>query len=90
MASGAARVATALRPGGVLNIVLQAPSVLSPAVTPTTFTSLRSLESLFRFVEPSVLVEAAHGEGLSLRTRHSEALPAGKSFEVMRFMKDAV
>jgi SAM-dependent methyltransferase len=84
------RVATALRPGGVLSVILQAPSASSPAVTPTMFTSLRKLESLFRFVEPGALVDAALGEGLNLNARHSEPLPAGKSFEVLRFMKDAV
>jgi SAM-dependent methyltransferase len=84
------RVAMALRPGGVLSVILQAPSASSPAVTPTAFTSLRTLSSLFRFVEPTALVDAARGEGLKLTARHTEALPAGKSFEVLRFMKDAV
>jgi SAM-dependent methyltransferase len=84
------RVAMALRPGGVLSVILQAPSASSPAVTPTIFTSLRTLESLFRFVEPTALVDAARGEGLNLNARHTEALPAGKSFEVLRFMKHAV
>ena len=84
------RIAAALRPGGVLSVILQAPSASSPAVTPTTFTSLRKLESLFRFVEPMSLVDAARGEGLTLHARHTEALPAGKSFDALRFMKDAV
>jgi SAM-dependent methyltransferase len=84
------RVAMALRPGGVLSVILQAPSASSPAVTPTIFTGLRTLESLFRFVEPTALVDAARGEGLNLNARHTEALPAGKSFEVLRFMKHAV
>jgi len=84
------RVAMALRPRGVLSVILQVPSASSPAVTPTTFTSLRKLESLFRFVEPTALVDAARGGGLNLNARHTEALPAGKSFEVLRFMKDAV
>jgi SAM-dependent methyltransferase len=81
------RIAIALRPGGVLSVILQTRSVSSPAVTATPFTSLRTLESLFRFVEPTALVGAARGEGLSLNSRHTEALPAGKSFDVLRFMK---
>jgi SAM-dependent methyltransferase len=85
-----ARIAAALRPAGVLSVILQAPSVSSPAVTPTTFTSLRTLESLFRFVDWTALVDAARSEALSLNARHTEALPAGKSFEVLRFTKDAV
>ena len=46
------RVATTLKAGGVLSIVLQLPSASSPPVTPTPFVSLQSLESLFRFVDP--------------------------------------
>lgn len=84
------RVASALRPGGVLSVILQTPSVSSPAVTPTPFRSLRSLESLFRFVDPQALIDAARLCGLSLHARHTEALPAGKSFEALRFVKDAV
>jgi SAM-dependent methyltransferase len=84
------RIARAVRPGGVLSVVLQAPSASVPAVTPTEFTSLLKLESLFRFVEPTVLVDAARSERLNLKTRYTEALPAGKSFDVLRFTKDAV
>jgi hypothetical protein len=57
---------------------------VNPAVTS------RILESLFRFVEPTALVDAARGNGLNLNARRAEALPAGKSFEVLRFIKDAV
>jgi SAM-dependent methyltransferase len=81
------RVATTLKSGGVLSVVLQSPSASSPPVTPTPFVSLQSLESLFRFVEPAALVEAALGERLTLSKRHTESLPAGKAFEVLRFVK---
>jgi len=84
------RVAATLKPGGVLSVVLQLPSASSPAVTPTTFVSLRSLETLFRFVEPGALIEAARGEGLTLSNQRTEWLPAGKAFEVLRFVKHAV
>ena len=84
------RVASTLKPGGVLSVVLPLPSASSPAVTPTTFVSLRSLESLFHFVEPRALVEAARGEGLRLSNRRTESLAAGKAFEVLRFVKHAV
>jgi SAM-dependent methyltransferase len=83
------RIACALRPGGVLSVVLQQPSAASPAVTPTTFTSLQRLESLFRFVDPAALVDSARRERLRLNARYTEALPGGKSFEVLRFIKDA-
>ena len=50
---------------------------------------LQSLESLFHFVEPLALVDAAHGKGLTLSDRRTEPLPAGKAFEVLRFVKHA-
>lgn len=84
------RVARALRTGGVLSVIIQVPSASGPAVTPTMFSSLRKLESLFRFVEPTALVDGARGQGLNLKARHTEGLPGGKSFEVFRFAKDAV
>jgi SAM-dependent methyltransferase len=84
------RVAATLKAGGVLSVVLQLPSASSSAVTPTPFVSLQSLESLFRFVEPAALVDAAAGERLALSSRHTESLLAGKAFEVLGFVKDAI
>ncbi len=81
------RLALTLRPGGVLSVVLQVPSASSPAVTPSPFVTLQSLESLFHFVDPAVLVEAAQDLGLTLSSRRTEPLPAGKAFEVLRFVK---
>ena len=83
------RVARALRPGAALSVILQVPSRSSPAVSPTPFTSLRKLESRFRFIEPTALVDAARREGLELSARRTEALPAGKAFEVLRFINHA-
>ena len=81
------RLATTLRPRGILSVVLQHPSASTPAVTPTRFVSLRSLESSFRFVDPHTLVEAARHAGMALESRHDESLPAGKAFDVLRFVK---
>ena len=81
------RVADTLRPGGTLSVVLQRPSVSSPAVTPTAFASLQSLESVFHFVDPEVLVARASAAGLELDYRRTEPLPSGKGFEVLRFAK---
>jgi hypothetical protein len=67
--------------------VVQLPSSSSPAVTPTGFASLESLESLFRFVEPDALALAARGARLTLRDRRTESLPSGKAFEVLRFVR---
>jgi cyclopropane fatty-acyl-phospholipid synthase-like methyltransferase len=81
------RVAGTLQPRGVLSVVLQLPSRESPAVTPTGFTSLRSLESIFRFVEPDVLVTDATALGLHLESRRTERLKSAKAFEVLWFRK---
>lgn len=81
------RLAETLRPGGTFSVVLQRRSVSSPPVTPTEFTSLRSLESLFRFVEPDVLVARARDAGLELKHRRTEPLQSAKAFEVLRFVK---
>ena len=81
------RVASTLKPHGVLSVVLQLPSTSSPSVTPTAFVRLQSLESLFHFVEPRELVEAAAAQGLRMSDRRTEPLPSGKAFEVLRFEK---
>lgn len=81
------RVAGTLRPGGVLSVVLQAPTPAGPAVTPTGFTSLRALESVFRFVEPDALVAHAAALGLQPESRRTERLGSGKEFEVLRFRR---
>jgi len=84
------RIASSLRPGGVFSVILQMPSASSAAVTPTGFTRLRALAPLFRFVEPTALIDAARDHGLRLNARHTESLPSGKSFAVLRFEKSAV
>jgi cyclopropane fatty-acyl-phospholipid synthase-like methyltransferase len=79
-----------LKAGGALSVVLQLPSRASSAVTPTRFTSLRSLESVFHFVEPDVLVARAAALGLHLESRWVEPLESGKAFEVVHFRKARV
>jgi 2-polyprenyl-3-methyl-5-hydroxy-6-metoxy-1,4-benzoquinol methylase len=81
------RVIASLRRDGVLSVVLQRPSRTSPAVTQTRFVTLRALESLFRFVDPDVLVSAATRLGVHLECRHTETLPGDKAFEVLRFRR---
>jgi SAM-dependent methyltransferase len=84
------RVVGTVQSGGVLSVVLQLPSRASPAVTPTRFTSLRALESVFRFVEPDVLVADATALGLHLESRRPERLESAKTFEVLSFRKGAI
>jgi SAM-dependent methyltransferase len=84
------RVVPSLRSKGTFSVVLQRPSPVSPAVTATPFTSLRSLEAMFHFVEPEALLAHACDAGLEPRHRGTEPLPSGKAFEVLRFVKCAV
>ena len=84
------RISRALAAGGGLSLVLQRPSSSSPAVTPTEFTSLVSLEALFRFVDPEDVVNTAGDAGLRLVTRRIEPLPGGKAFEVLRFERTSI
>ena len=81
------RIADTLRFDGVLSVVLQTPSPVSPAVTPTRFTSLAALESIFGFVDPDAFIAEAAACGLPLERRRSEQLNAGKAFAVLGFRK---
>ena len=74
------RLVRALRPGGALSVVLQRPSPMVPAVTPSPFSSLRRLESLFEFVDAEELVRAARACGLEPRRRSELAAKQGKAF----------
>jgi SAM-dependent methyltransferase len=81
------RLAQALRPAGVLSVVLQRPTDVTPAVTRTAFTSLRRLDSVFRFVDPSAVVARAACSGLRLRRARIEPLASGKAFTVVESTK---
>jgi SAM-dependent methyltransferase len=83
------RLAAALCHRGTLSVVLQRPSTELTAVTQTEFTTLRRLESLFRFVDPDALIASARTAGLALETRRTEPLRTGKSFEVLFLRKSA-
>jgi SAM-dependent methyltransferase len=79
------RLVASLRSGGVLSVVLQRPSSAAPAVTPTAFTSLLALRSVFRFVNPDALAEQGQQLGMTVLTRRTVPLAAGKAFEVFAF-----
>jgi SAM-dependent methyltransferase len=81
------RLVQALAFHAVLSVVLQIPSHVSPAVTPTRFTSLRALESVFRFVDRDGLIREAAESGLRLEWHRSVQLKAGKTFAVLGFRK---
>lgn len=80
-------LARAIRPGGVLSVVLQQPSDTQSAVTPTRFTSLARLETIFRFVDPVALVDCAGGCALPLLSRRTEPLASGKAFDILHFRR---
>jgi hypothetical protein len=81
------RLAKLVGAGGTLSIVIQRPSAVTPAVTSSPFVSLRTLESVFNFVDPDELIVAASSLGLPLRSRWIETLPSAKTFEVLRFAR---
>lgn len=81
------RVARALADGGFFSVVLQRPAASTPAVTPTPFVSLRALERVFGFVDPSELIDRCGQLGLLLVERLLHPLPGDKAFDVMRFQK---
>lgn len=75
------------RIGGGLSVVLQRPSDVLPAVTRTTYPSLRRLEKLFHFVEPAAVATHAHARGFELQSQRIEPLNSGKAFDVLLFQK---
>lgn len=81
------RIVRSLAPGGVLNVVIQLPSASAPAVTPTKYTRLLALESVFHFVDAVSLITHAGNAGVTLDRRFREPLPSDKAFEILRFVK---
>jgi hypothetical protein len=81
------RLAKLVDTGGTLGAVLQRPSAVTPVVTSSPFVSLRTLQSVFNFVDPDELIAVSSSLGLPLRSRWTEALPSAKTFEVLRLRK---
>jgi SAM-dependent methyltransferase len=81
------RLARALRPSGILSVVVQRPSTATAPVTPTPFMTIQSLAPLFHFIEPDVLSSEAIRAGLTPVFQRTVPLPSAKRFEVVRFVK---
>lgn len=82
---GLRRLRTLLEAGGVLVTVLQLPSGNVPEVTPSPYTSLKTLSSIMRLIDPAQLCNAAATHGLRLieqKTLHSRG---GKQFSLVSF-----
>lgn len=81
------RLVLAVRQGGTLSIVVQRPSPSAPAVTPTAVTSLRSLASVFRFVDPPALTALAARLGMTVVRHRTVPLPGDKAFDVLQLSR---
>ena len=68
--------------------VLQQPSPTTPAVTPSPYARLQTLESVFRFVAPDTLIAHATELGLTLAARRIVPSPWAKAFEVLHFRRN--
>lgn len=76
------RIATWLRAGGVLSLVLQLAAAHGSPVTETPYESLRSLQAIMKLASPELIQDLASRHGLEpLRTR-VDTLPTGKRFHV--------
>ncbi len=85
VAAAVERLASWVRPGGVLTVVLQEPSAEAPPVSRTAYPSLLALESLQRLVDPAELTARARAHGLVALDSSRVPLPQGKAFAVLRF-----
>lgn len=82
-----ASIADALAPGGVCHVLLQLPSASD--VTPTRYSSLKTLASCMQLVDPDALITAAEKHGLGLRTREEIRSRPEKRFAHLELTKSA-
>jgi ubiquinone/menaquinone biosynthesis C-methylase UbiE len=74
-----------LEEGGILITVVQMPNATIPAVSPSPFASLNTLEPILSWVEPSALRTLSEESGLSESSFRSHLTPAGKKFYEQTF-----
>src|SRR5688500_5622971 len=79
----------ACQPDGHLVTLLQLPSVEVAAVTPTAFTSIRTLSSALKFVDPLTFQEMARDAGFALQYGTRATSVAGKEFALHVFQRSA-
>jgi len=79
------RIANALKPGGVLSVVLQQPAENTNTVSGTTVESLRALSAVIRLVDPDHFRTLATEAGLVPLEERRVVLPSGKPFHVATF-----
>jgi SAM-dependent methyltransferase len=78
------------REAGRLVIVLQLPSSLLPAITPTPIPTIMGLASVMKLVDPSFLVEAARDMGFALVESTAITSSMGKQFAVHVYQRLAI
>lgn len=76
------RAARWLRPGGVLQWVLQMPAASGAPITKTEFSSLKRLEPLMKLVDPGRLADVAAASGLPEIRERAVTLATGKAFHL--------
>lgn len=81
------RIAKSIRPNGFFSVILQCPSETIPAITPSEFTTLHSLEKIFHFVHPEELINRARAAGFELVQKNTNCLSSGKVFEIIYLVK---
>lgn len=81
------RIASWLKPGGRLIVLLQLPSEQLPKVSDTPFTSLHSLDSIMKHVDVANFEREAEKNGLMVEEITPKQLESGKSFYVGRYKK---
>ncbi len=74
-----------LSPGGTLVTVIQLSNIDIPAVTPSPYSSVQSLESIVHFIAPEFLPEVASRNGLAHISSSTRRAAGGKQFQVQTF-----
>ena len=74
-----------LNPRGVLVTVVQLPDAKLPAVTPSPFPSMKTLEAAMHFASPMELRIYANANGLRQIASATRQTPSGKQFRVQVF-----
>ncbi len=73
------------RPKGLLAALVQLPKQGADAVTPSSFTSLKELNSIVRLVPPNELSERAEAAGFTCLSQRTITLQSGKQFSLQLF-----
>lgn len=79
------RLASLLKPGGILATLVQLPDIGVEAVTPSQYHSLQSLSPFMRIMPPEELRTIAESTGFDLIASRRINLPSGKAFQAQRF-----